>query len=28
VYRTRVMEKLNLSSNAAITAYAIRNNLV
>ncbi|MGA0571428.1 response regulator [Variovorax sp. VNK109] len=28
VYRTRVMEKLNLTSNAAITAYAIRNNLV
>ncbi len=28
VYRTRVMEKLNLTSNAAITTYAIRNNLV
>ncbi len=28
VYRTRVMEKLNLTTNAAITAYAIRNNLV
>lgn len=28
VYRTRVLEKLNLNSNAALTAYAIRNNLV
>ena len=28
VYRTRVMEKLQLTSNAAITTYAIRNNLV
>jgi DNA-binding NarL/FixJ family response regulator len=28
VYRTRVLEKLNLNSNAALTAYAIRNDLV
>jgi two-component system invasion response regulator UvrY len=28
VYRSRVLEKLNLSNNAAVTAYAIRNQLV
>ena len=28
VYRSRVLEKLQLSNNAAITVYAIRNNLV
>ncbi len=28
VYRSRVMEKLHLTSNAALTVYAIRNNLV
>lgn len=28
VYRTRVREKLNLPTNAALTAYAIRNHLV
>lgn len=28
VYRSRVLEKLNLANNAAITVYAIRNNLV
>ncbi len=28
VYRTRVMEKLGLPTNAALTVYAIRNNLI
>ena len=28
VYRSRVLEKLSLANNAAITVYAIRNNLV
>ncbi|HSV54784.1 MAG TPA: response regulator transcription factor [Burkholderiaceae bacterium] len=28
VYRTRVMEKLNLSTNAELTAYAIRSGLI
>ena len=28
VYRTRVMEKLALPTNAALTAYALRNNLI
>ena len=28
VYRSRVLEKLQLPNNAAITVYAIRNNLV
>jgi DNA-binding NarL/FixJ family response regulator len=28
VYRSRVLEKLNLPNNAAVTVYAIRNQLV
>ena len=28
VYRARVLEKLQLSNNAELTVYAIRNNLV
>jgi DNA-binding NarL/FixJ family response regulator len=27
-YRTRILEKMNLSRNAELTAYALRNNLM